>query len=258
MLKAEIVAIGSELLTPHRTDTNSLWLTERLNSVGIAGTFPSVLTVSNTIGSIANVSVTLSNLTHTFPDDLDILLVSPAGDAVLLMSDACGNVDLDNVSLTFSDDAETTLPDGGFPNPLTVRPTNYLIPDVFPFPAPSGPYAGVLSAFNGREADGDWLLFIIDDQPGDGGTLYGGWSLTIKTILPIDDAPTLTILENTMDDMVRFSVSGRPKYHYVIESAPDLTQFTELESFKMPASGIRIFEYPIEPGNRFFRAVTDP
>lgn len=35
MLKAEIIAIGSELLTPHRTDTNSLWLTDRLNSVGI-------------------------------------------------------------------------------------------------------------------------------------------------------------------------------------------------------------------------------
>jgi competence/damage-inducible protein CinA-like protein len=35
MLKAEIIAIGSELLTPYRTDTNSLWLTERLNSVGI-------------------------------------------------------------------------------------------------------------------------------------------------------------------------------------------------------------------------------
>ena len=35
MLKAEIIAIGSELLTSHRVDTNSLWLTERLNSVGI-------------------------------------------------------------------------------------------------------------------------------------------------------------------------------------------------------------------------------
>jgi nicotinamide-nucleotide amidase len=35
MLSAEIIAIGSELLTPHRTDTNSLWLTERVNSVGI-------------------------------------------------------------------------------------------------------------------------------------------------------------------------------------------------------------------------------
>lgn len=35
MLNAEIIAIGSELLTPHRSDTNSLWLTERLNSIGI-------------------------------------------------------------------------------------------------------------------------------------------------------------------------------------------------------------------------------
>ena len=35
MLTAEIIAIGSELLTPDRTDTNSLWLTEKLNGVGI-------------------------------------------------------------------------------------------------------------------------------------------------------------------------------------------------------------------------------
>jgi len=34
-LSAEIIAIGSELLTPQRTDTNSLWLTERLNSIGV-------------------------------------------------------------------------------------------------------------------------------------------------------------------------------------------------------------------------------
>lgn len=35
MLSAEIIAIGSELLAPDRTDTNSLWLTERLNRLGI-------------------------------------------------------------------------------------------------------------------------------------------------------------------------------------------------------------------------------
>src|SRR5438093_1466663 len=35
MLTAEIIAIGSELLAPDRTDTNSLWLTERLNRIGI-------------------------------------------------------------------------------------------------------------------------------------------------------------------------------------------------------------------------------
>lgn len=35
MLTAEIIAIGSELLTPEKTDTNSLWLTEQLNKIGI-------------------------------------------------------------------------------------------------------------------------------------------------------------------------------------------------------------------------------
>lgn len=35
MLSAEIIAVGSELLTPFRTDTNSLWLTDQLNRVGI-------------------------------------------------------------------------------------------------------------------------------------------------------------------------------------------------------------------------------
>lgn len=35
MLVAEIIAIGSELLTPERTDTNSLWFTEKLNDLGV-------------------------------------------------------------------------------------------------------------------------------------------------------------------------------------------------------------------------------
>src|SRR5687768_13135534 len=35
MLSAEIIAIGSELLTPDKTDTNSLWLTGKLNDIGI-------------------------------------------------------------------------------------------------------------------------------------------------------------------------------------------------------------------------------
>lgn len=34
-MKAEIIAVGSELLTPARTDTNSLFITERLNEIGI-------------------------------------------------------------------------------------------------------------------------------------------------------------------------------------------------------------------------------
>lgn len=33
--RAEIIAVGSELLTPHRVDTNSLAITQRLNDIGI-------------------------------------------------------------------------------------------------------------------------------------------------------------------------------------------------------------------------------
>src|SRR6476620_4290184 len=35
MLTAEIIAVGSELLTPAKTDTNGPWLTEKLNDIGI-------------------------------------------------------------------------------------------------------------------------------------------------------------------------------------------------------------------------------
>lgn len=35
MAHAEIIAIGSELLTPFRSDTNSLWLTAELNALGV-------------------------------------------------------------------------------------------------------------------------------------------------------------------------------------------------------------------------------
>ena len=35
MVDASIIAIGSELLTPSRTDTNSLYLTDQLNGLGI-------------------------------------------------------------------------------------------------------------------------------------------------------------------------------------------------------------------------------
>jgi nicotinamide-nucleotide amidase len=40
---AEIIAIGSEMLTPYRQDTNSLFLTERLNELGISVAFKTVV-----------------------------------------------------------------------------------------------------------------------------------------------------------------------------------------------------------------------
>ena len=42
-MDAEIIAVGSELLTPQHTDTNSLYLTDRLNSLGILVRFKTIV-----------------------------------------------------------------------------------------------------------------------------------------------------------------------------------------------------------------------
>src|SRR5208282_5464635 len=42
-MKSEIVAVGSEMLTPYRQDTNSLYLTQQLNSLGISVAFKTVV-----------------------------------------------------------------------------------------------------------------------------------------------------------------------------------------------------------------------
>jgi nicotinamide-nucleotide amidase len=42
-VNAEIIAVGSELLTPYRMDTNSLYLTEQLNQLGVEVIFKSIV-----------------------------------------------------------------------------------------------------------------------------------------------------------------------------------------------------------------------
>ncbi len=42
-MNAEIIAVGSELLTPYRMDTNSLFLTEQINQLGVEVIFKSVV-----------------------------------------------------------------------------------------------------------------------------------------------------------------------------------------------------------------------
>jgi nicotinamide-nucleotide amidase len=42
-MKSEIIAVGSEMLTPWRQDTNSLYLTEKLNEVGVTVIFKTIV-----------------------------------------------------------------------------------------------------------------------------------------------------------------------------------------------------------------------
>ncbi|HXR17099.1 MAG TPA: competence/damage-inducible protein A [Terriglobales bacterium] len=62
-MNAEIVAIGSEMLTPFRQDTNSLYLTEKLNQLGVEVIFKTVVGDSlNHLTSAASIAVSRAEI----------------------------------------------------------------------------------------------------------------------------------------------------------------------------------------------------
>ena len=148
---------------------------------GPASPYPSSIAVSGLTGTVSKVTVTLNNMSHTFPDDIDILLVGPAGQKVVIMSDAGGGFDINNVTLTFDDAAATPLPNNLQIMSGTFRPSSYPPAEIFPAPAPPPPYAAALSAFNGTNPNGTWSLYVLDQFSPDAGAIAGGWSLSITT-----------------------------------------------------------------------------
>jgi subtilisin-like proprotein convertase family protein len=173
-----------------------------------ADPYPSTITVSNVFGTVSKVTVTLVDVTHTFPDDVDILLVGPQGQKVVLMSDAGGSTALTNVRLTFDDAATPSVPDNSAITSGSYKPSNYEGTDVFAAPAPAGPYAAALSAFSGVDPNGTWSLFVQDDAAPDAGLMTEGWLLSIVTTSPqISGLPiSLQLLEDASTNL-SFTVS---------------------------------------------------
>lgn len=160
-----------------------------------AGPYPSTIDVTGVAGLITDVNVTVTNLSHTYPRDVNVLLVGPAGQNVLLMDDNGTSTDVTNVTLTFDDAAAAAMPAAGV-SALTSgtyrpAPSFSACEPAFAFtaPAPAGPYGAALSVFNGTDPKGSWSLFILDDCGSDSGTLSGGWSLEITA----GSAPTITV-----------------------------------------------------------------
>ena len=153
---------------------------------GPATPYPSNVAVAGLCGIVTDANVTLSNLSHASPDDIDVLLVSPAGNKTLLMSDAGGFADVTGLTLTFDDAAAASLRDTDTMGAITsgiYKPTNYAtnVTDVLPAPAPTGPYVASLAEFNGTAPNGTWQLFVRDDLGNDAGSIAGGWTLTLAT-----------------------------------------------------------------------------
>lgn len=153
-------------------------------NAGIASPYPSNISVSGVSGPITKVTVSLFESTHTFPANIDILLVGPAGQNILLMSDTGSSLNVIGINLVFDDAAANFLPDDAQLVSGTFKPTNIGAGDA------SG--SSLFSLSNGTNANGTWSLYVFDDAGGDIGSISGGWDLTIT-----DDAITGVIPEPT-------------------------------------------------------------
>jgi hypothetical protein len=170
--------------------------------------YPSDIEVLGLSGVVTGVVVTINGLTHSSPDDLDMLLIGPSGQTFHFWSDVGGANSVENVSVIIADGGTTTLPDStALIDGTTYRPFNAdTVGDDFPLPAPGGPYGEPLNAgaatfasiFNGLTAEqvsGTWSLFITDDTDGNGGSIAQGWSLNIATEIPATTTGQLIISE---------------------------------------------------------------
>jgi uncharacterized repeat protein (TIGR01451 family) len=161
--------------------------------VGTASPYPSQIVVSNLSGLVTKVTATLKNINHTYPDDVDVLLVDPTGRKAILMSGSGGGNPLSNVTLTFDSDAATFISDTDQLVSGAFKPAAYFPNPVFTN-APAGPYDALLQPFDGTSPNGTWSLYVVDHQGGDAGNIANGWSLTITTAAhPVNQVSDLSI-----------------------------------------------------------------
>lgn len=122
---------------------------------------------------IADIDVAI-NLNHTFMQDIDAHLVSPAGNDNGLFTDIGGaTVGGAQTLMDVVFDDEAALPPAfALTAPFRVQPE----------------LAYRLGWFDGENAGGTWTLTLRDDATGDGGTL-NGWSITVCEPVPPPTCP---------------------------------------------------------------------
>ena len=179
--------VGIIIGGPPVTHQNAAAIT--INDNASAAPYPSQIAVSGVTGGTVNIKVNLRGLTHTYPADIDVLLVAPGGQKMIIMSDLGGGDDVSNINVTLTDRAVNSLPTALLTSG-EYKPGNTGANDLFPAPAPATPYSNpapagadtFASAFgtNGTAMNGTWSLYIVDDAGTDTGQIANGWSLTFE------------------------------------------------------------------------------
>ena len=188
--------------------------------------YPSTINIFGVTGIVSDVTVTVSNLSHAFPNDVEMLLTGPAGQSSVLMAGTGGPNAITNVTLTFDDTASSFLPSSSQIVSGTFKPTENITASLPP-PAPAGPHGTLLSTFDGSNPNGTWSLYVFDNSPGDSGNIANGWSLNLTTINPLNN-PFVVVLSTVIYTNGSFSMTltGQGSQAYVIEASTDLINWT--------------------------------
>jgi len=163
---------------------------------------PSTINVAGGPNQIGNLRVTLYDLEHQLPDNLDVLLVGPTGAKFVVMGDAGGNIPIpsnNTVTLSFRDYTAAVLPNSGPLATGLTEPTTWESPVTNFTGAPAGPYVEPGSVVGGPVGDtffgsfgftnsnGVWSLYVRDDggvplAPPDvvTGCFNGGWGIEFQ------------------------------------------------------------------------------
>lgn len=216
--------------TTHALFTNANPIS--IPSSGQASPYPSTINVSGLTGTIANtagsVKVTLNGFSHTFPDDVGMVLVGPTGAAFNICDGPTsdeGEQPASNITFTLSDTGNAAVPnDDPLVNNTTYKPGDYY-GDTYPAPGPVLNYtspptqgAGTFSSvYGGTNPNGAWNLYIVDFLTGDMGGVSGGWSLEISTgVAPPANHPVMDFdNDGKSDDVVARNVGGNIVWYFL-------------------------------------------
>ncbi len=247
------------------TNTNSVTIGTDVNPPTKATPYPSSVGVTGLDGQVVTkVTVTLRGFSHSFPSDVDVLLVGPLGQRAILMANAGGQdrFSVTNLTLVFDDAASNALPLFTSLVSGTFRPTNgYLdpffgytsLPFNFPPPAPSGTSnsPSLLSVFKNTDPSGTWNLFVVSDVSGDSGMISNGWSLNLSMSVPLQIARLQTnIVVSWPASATNCTLQFSP---YLIGS----NTWSNVLTAPVSIAGRLTVTNPLLGGNTFYRLVTN-
>jgi hypothetical protein len=192
--------------------------------------------------------VTLYDVYHQLPDNLDVLLVGPQGQKFVLMGDAGDAAAIDPnapVTLMFTDAAGQVLPNSAMLTTGFYEPTTWESPVTdFAAPAPPGPYNEPGSAIGGTgpqtlngtfgftNSNGDWNLYVRDDgglqQPvAITGCIGTGWSIDFLplTAAAVSMSGRVTTAEGRGIRNAKIVVTGNALDHPLIASTGSFGYF---------------------------------